>query len=320
MTSRRPEIGSVSTLTPREVAPQRTLAVRAADGTRLHTEIYGPPGGYPIVLAHGFTCATGVWRDQIADLAAEYRVIAYDQRGHGRSGIPPRRNYSLSYLASDLDAVLEATLAPRETALIAGHSMGGMAVMAWSDRYRHKVGQRVDAVALLNTTNGDLLRQVNLLPVPRQLSAARVLAARQLVNTFGSFDMPNAFGRPTRTFVRMLAVGAQADPAVAALVYELFTATSAAGRGGCAKMLATGVGSRHISLTGLTVPTLVIGSHRDRLTPISQSRRIARSLPHCVGLVELPGGHCAMLEQPQRVNRELRSLAESVVGARRISS
>jgi hypothetical protein len=40
-----------------------------------------------------------------------------------------------------------------------------------------------------------------------------------------------------------------------------------------------------------------------------------------VGLVELPGGHCAMLEQPHEVNRHLRSLAESVTaGMRRISS
>ena len=320
MTTRRPGHRGPSASTSDENAPQRTLAVRAADGTTLHTEIFGPPDGYPIALAHGFTCATGVWRYQIAELAAEYRVIAYDQRGHGRSGLPPRRNYSLSYLASDLDAVLEATLAPRETALLVGHSMGGMAVMAWSDRYRHRVRQRVDAVALLNTTNGDLLRRVDLLPVPRPLSAARVLAAQQLINTFGSFDMPTAFGRPTRTFVKMLAVGAQADPAVAGLVYELFTATSSAGRGGCAKMLAAGVGRRHISLTGLTVPTLVMGSQRDRLTPISQSRRIARTLPHCVGLVELPGGHCAMLEQPQRVNRELRLLAESVTESRRLTS
>jgi pimeloyl-ACP methyl ester carboxylesterase len=320
MMSRRPGFRSRASSAPDEIAPERTLAVRAADGTRLHTEIFGPPDGYPIVLAHGITCTTGAWRHQIADLAVSHRVIAYDQRGHGRSGIPRRQGYSLSHLAADLDAVLEATLAPREAALLVGHSMGGMAIMAWSDRYRHKVDQRADAVALLNTTNGDLLRGVDLLPVPRQFSAARVLAARQLVSTFGSFGTPAGFGRPTRTLVKMLAVGAQADPAVAALVYELFTATSPAGRGGCAKMLVTAVGHRHISLTGLTVPTLVIGSQRDRLTPLSQSRRIARTLPYCVGLVELPGGHCAMLEQPQRVNSELRSLAESVTGARRISS
>jgi len=43
------------------------------------------------------------------------------------------------------------------------------------------------------------------------------------------------------------------------------------------------------NLDGLTVPTLVIGSERDRLIPISQSRRIARTAPSVVGLVELPG-------------------------------
>ena len=69
-------------------------------------------------------------------------------------------------------------------------------------------------------------------------------------------------------------------------------------------------------LDGLTVPTLVIGSERDRLTPISQSRRIARTAPNVVGLVELPGGHCSMLEQPHEVNRQLRALAESVTQAR----
>lgn len=311
---------SASSSTSDSIPPERSLSVRAADGTKLHTEVFGPPDRPPIVLVHGITCATGVWRHQIADLAADYRVIAYDQRGHGRSGVPPHYRYSLSYLASDLDAVLEATLAPRERAVLVGHSMGGMAVIAWSDRYRHKVRQRAGAVALLNTTNGDLLLRVDWLPVPRQFSAARVLAARQLINTFGSFGMPDVIGRPTRTFVKMLAVGADADPAVAALIYELFTGTSPAGRGGCAKMLAAGVGRRHISLTGLTVPTLVIGSERDRLMPISQSRRMARSVLNLVGLVELPGGHCAMLEQPQRVNRELRSLAESVAGNRRISS
>ena len=58
----------------------------------------------------------------------------------------------------------------------------------------------------------------------------------------------------------MLAVGADADPAVAAPIYDLFAATAPAGRGGCAKMLADALGRRQISVAGLTVPTLVIGS------------------------------------------------------------
>jgi pimeloyl-ACP methyl ester carboxylesterase len=68
--------------------------VRSADGIRIHTEVFGPEDGYPIVLAHGITCAIEVWVNQIVDLAREYRVIAYDHRGHGevacrRAGAAP---------------------------------------------------------------------------------------------------------------------------------------------------------------------------------------------------------------------------------------
>src|SRR5881275_2926637 len=95
--------------------PSRPMTVRAGDGAALHVEVFGPKDGYPIVLAHGITCALRVWAYQIADLSTDYRVIAFDHRGHGKSAVPPRRNhYSLDFLAADLDAVLEATLVPDE--------------------------------------------------------------------------------------------------------------------------------------------------------------------------------------------------------------
>ncbi len=308
---------------PDVLPPSRTLTVHAADGTALHAEVFGPPDGYPIVLTHGITCAIRAWAYQIADLATDYRVIAFDHRGHGRSGVPRRGGYSLKHLACDLDSVLEATLAPHERAVLAGHSMGGIAIAAWSARYRHKVHRRADAVALINTTTGDLVGKVKLLSLPRELSPARVMAARGLINVFGGFPLPSAARIPSRYLVAMLAVGKDADPNAARVVYELFARTSPAARGGCAKMLVDALGSRYLDLDGLTVPTLVIGSERDRLTPIGQSRRIARTAPNVIGLVELPGGHCSMLEQPHEVSRQLRALAESVthdVRVRRISS
>jgi pimeloyl-ACP methyl ester carboxylesterase len=303
-----------------DLPPSRTVPVRSPDGTRLHTEVFGPEDGYPIVLAHGITCAIRVWAYQIAELATDYRVIAFDHRGHGRSGIPRRGGYSLERLASDIDAVLDATLAPGERAVIAGHSMGGIAIAAWSDRYRHKVEERADAVALINTTTGDLLREVKLLPVPAPFAAVRVLGGRALVNIFGSFSVPPAVRRATREMISMLAVGGDAEPEVGALIYELFNATSPAGRGGCGKALVDALQRRHINLAGLTVPTLVIGSEGDRLTPLVQSRRIAATAPNLVDLLVLPGGHCSMLERPAEVNRELRALAESMARSRRISS
>ena len=300
----------------------RAVGVRSKDGIRIHTEVFGPEDGYPIVLAHGITCAIRVWAYQIADLANDYRVIAFDHRGHGRSAVPARRSrYSLDYLAADLDAVLEATLAPGERAVIAGHSMGGIAISSWAERYPDRVAQRADAAALINTTTGDLLRNVQFLPVPAQLADARVRAAGTLLKTFGAAPLLRAVDRPSRRFVSTIAVGRDADPAIAEFIYELFIHTPPAGRGGWARTLVDHLGSQqYIGLTNLTVPTLVIGSEKDRLLPMVSSRRIAKEVPNLAQFVELSGGHCAILERPDEVNKQLRWLIESVTEERRASS
>jgi pimeloyl-ACP methyl ester carboxylesterase len=290
----------------------RVVPVRSRDGIRLHTEVFGPEDGYPIVLAHGITCALRVWAHQIKDLSADYRVIAFDHRGHGRSAVPVRRHaYSLDHLAADLDSVLEATLEPGERAVIAGHSMGGIAITSWAERYPDKVPQRADAVALINTTTGDLLRHVNFLPVPPPLADARVLAAGTLLKTFGAAPLLRAVDRPSRRFVSTIAVGRDADPSVVEFIYELFTSTPPAGRGGWARTLVDAMGPEHIGLENLTVPTLVIGSEKDRLLPMVSSRRIAKMVPNLAQFVELSGGHCAILERPDEVNKHLRLLIEA---------
>jgi len=310
----------VATISGPKLPPSRTVKVRSADGTRLHTEVFGPEDGYPIVLAHGITCAIRVWHEQINDLSRHYRVIAYDHRGHGRSGLPHRSAYSLGHLASDLDAVLAATLRPGERAVIAGHSMGGIAISSWADRHRDRVAERADAVALINTTTGDLLEKINLLRVPSPLIGGRSVAARRMIKAFGGAPLFRGAQPGSRWFVAMMAVGAEADPTIADFVHELFATTPPAGRGAWARVLVDEMGPRHIDLSGLTVPTLVIGSAKDRLLPMCQARKIAQAAPNLVDLVEMPGGHCAILEHPEAVNSHLRSLVESVVAERRISS
>jgi pimeloyl-ACP methyl ester carboxylesterase len=299
----------------------RVIPVRSKDGIRLHTEVFGPADGYPIVLAHGVTCAIRVWAYQIGDLSTDYRVIAFDHRGHGKSAVPSgRHRYSLDTLAADLDAVLEATLEPGERAVVAGHSMGGIAITSWAERYPDRVSQRADAVALINTTTGDVLRNVQFLPVPAPLADVRVRAAGTLLKTFGAAPLLRAVDRPSRRFVSTIAVGRDADPEVAEFIYELFTSTPPAGRGGWARTLVDALGTEHIGLTNLTVPTLVIGSTKDRLLPMVSSCRIARMAPNLASFVELSGGHCAIVERPDEVNKHLRLLIESVTEDQRASS
>lgn len=304
-----------------EMPPGRQVFVRSPDGTRLHTEVFGPEHGYPIVLAHGITCAIRVWANQIVDLAGDYRVIAYDHRGHGRSDVPPRRgNYGLNFLATDLDAVLAATLAPGERAVIAGHSMGGIAIMSWAQRYPQRVSQCADAVALMNTSSGDLLRDVQFLPVPGPLVGSRVRTVGAVLKQFGGAPLVPGSVQQTRRFLAQLAVGRNADPGISDLVFDLFATTPPAGRGGWARALVDSLGPKHISLTNLTCPTLVIGSTKDRLLPIRAARRIAADAPNLASFVELSGGHMGPQEHPDEVNGQLRTLAESVRRERRISS
>lgn len=323
MVSQQSLRSGAATAFPAVLPPGRTVSVRATDGTLLHAQVFGPADGYPIVLVHGITCAIRVWGHQIADLTSDYRVIAYDHRGHGRSGVPGRGGYSLNHLASDLDAVLEATLEPGERAVIAGHSMGGIAISAWSEQYRHRVAQRADGVALINATTGDLLRHVELFQLPPQLQRARMHAARQILMAFGAVPIVGPATTAARQFVAMLAVGREADPAVIALICDLFTSTPAASRGHWVRVLVNSLGPSHINLQGLTVPTLVIGSTHDRLLPMVASHRIAAAAPNLVRFVELRGGHCSILEHPAMISRELRDLVESVAGLpgeRQISS
>jgi len=89
---------SASSTAAAGLPPSRTMVVHSADGTRLHTEVFGPVEGYPIVLAHGITCSIHAWHEQIHDLSRDFRVIAYDHRGHGRSGVPAASAYSLDHL------------------------------------------------------------------------------------------------------------------------------------------------------------------------------------------------------------------------------
>ncbi|HLA31157.1 MAG TPA: alpha/beta fold hydrolase, partial [Pseudomonas sp.] len=90
-------------------------------GCRLHYEEHGR--GAPVLLVHGLGSSTLDWEYQIPDLAAHYRVIALDLRGHGRSD-KPRERYSMAGFAADVAALIKH-LQLHQVHLV-GISMGGM--------------------------------------------------------------------------------------------------------------------------------------------------------------------------------------------------
>ncbi|WP_433561201.1 alpha/beta fold hydrolase [Nocardia sp. CA-151230] len=289
----------------------RALDVRSADGTTIHTEVFGPEDGYPVVLTHGFCCRIDFWANQIAALSADCRVIAFDHRGHGRSARPARHAWTVEHLREDLAAVVRTALRPGERALIAGHSMGGITIQAWAHGYPDEVARFADSIALINSSPGGIGTAVAATMsgggLREPISALLDRAVPGAAHLFGGMPVPRRLPRRS-SLMSPVAIGAAARPAARALIQELVLTTPSSTRGGFLRTLLR-VRDGQFGISWLTAPTLVIGSTDDQLLGFAASERLVRRFPNSAGLVEIPGGHSGPVEQPDAVTAELRKLA-----------
>ncbi|MCX5200681.1 alpha/beta hydrolase [Streptomyces sp. NBC_00237] len=284
----------------------RELTVTSADGARLHVEVYGAEDAPPVVLAHGWTCSIGFWDAQIRDLSRDFRVIAYDQRGHGRS--PASAAYSAEGLADDLEAVLAATLAPGEKAVVAGHSMGGMTIMAAAGR--PGVAEHAAAVLLCSTGSSRLVAEALVVP----LRAGR-LRTRLTRSVLGAKAPLGPVTPVSKVFLKYATMGRGAAPDRVAACARIVHACPKGVRVGWSHVLAElDIASR---VRELAVPVAVIAGTDDRLTPPKLAREIEASLRRSLGLTLLAGvGHMSPVEAPEAVSGKIRQLVtEYVVGA-----
>jgi pimeloyl-ACP methyl ester carboxylesterase len=98
--------------------------------------------GPPVVLLHGLGCGRRMWFHQIRALQDRYRVIAYDQRGHGLTDAPSIATaYLATHLARDLIGVLDALKIER--AAIVGFSLGGGPALALAASRPERVSRLV---------------------------------------------------------------------------------------------------------------------------------------------------------------------------------
>jgi pimeloyl-ACP methyl ester carboxylesterase len=281
------------------------LRVAGAGGTELHVEVFGPAGAPAVVLAHGWTCALAFWTLQVQALAGAHRVIAYDQRGHGESASPPGGDWSVEALGEDLERVLDATLAPGERAVIAGHSLGGMGIAAWA-RLRGGAAGRASAVAFCNTGMGDLIEQSLLLRAPTPLGRARGAAGRALLSA--AAPLPTGSTPLAHRAVHAIAFGPDASPATVAFGERMVLACRRDVRAGCGRTLARL--DLHDAVAHVDAPAVVLAGGRDLLTPPVHAERLAADLPQLVRYVEAEGsGHMTPLERPALVSDLLAGLA-----------
>ena len=282
------------------------LTVRTDDGVDLHVEVDGiENASLTVVLSHGFTARLGEWDLQREALRSRARLVLWDQRGHGRSGWTPLTRASIDRTGRDLGQVLDA-VAPRGPVVLAGHSMGGMSVMALARRRPELFGTRVVGAFLLATSAGGLattgvvgltvrlLRALGLLPVYLwllQLWAPLLERFRRRGTRIGRcYTRRYLFGRD------------DADPEQVRVVQDLLEETPLP-----VTMAFYASFVEHDESAALPVlarvPVTVVAASHDRLTPLPHGRRLAEDIGPAAELVVVDGaGHSVNLTRPAIVD------------------
>src|SRR2546423_8583560 len=111
------------------------------NGQRFHYTEWGASTAPPLVMLHGVTGHARTWDEEAAALAARYRVLALDQRGHGDSDPSPNADYTVATLSADVTAFADTLGLPRFS--LVGLSMGGRVAIAFAGQAPRRVDRLV---------------------------------------------------------------------------------------------------------------------------------------------------------------------------------
>ncbi len=223
----------------------------------------------PLLLIMGLGATLEWWQRLVPVLSARYRTIVYDNRGVGRSDVPPGP-YSIPGMADDAAAVLDA--AGIASAHVLGASMGGM--IAQELALNHP--SRVRSLILGCTACGG--RQ----SVPASKEVAAALGARSAMTREEAMWVmaPYIFdaGTPRERVAEDIAVRLRAKVTNDGYFAQLQGIRAWSGT--------------HDRLAGITMPTLVIHGDTDQLVPAENGRIIAKAIP---------GAHLVMIPHASHI-------------------
>ncbi|GIL41617.1 3-oxoadipate enol-lactonase [Roseiterribacter gracilis] len=257
------------------------MNITTDDGLQLHVQVEGD--GPALLFSNSLGTALAMWDAQLAALTGRYRIIRYDSRGHGRSGVPTAP-YQIERLGRDALAVLDAVGVER--ASFCGLSMGGM-VGQWLGA---NAPTRIQKLVIANTA-AELGPPANWDARIDAVRAGGMIAITETV-------LERWFTAGFRT----------AQPDAVAKVRSMLHATDPTGY--CGSCAAIRDMNQRALLPTITVPTLVIGGAFDPATPPAHAEELAQNIPGAQ-LVMLDAAHLSNIERTADFNAALTRFLEA---------
>ncbi|MGQ7828603.1 alpha/beta fold hydrolase [Altererythrobacter sp. Z27] len=270
--------------------------VELGNGLTVHLRDEGPRDAPVIILLHGSNADLSTWQPWVEALKADYRVIRFDQRGHGLTGPAPDDDYSPASFVGDIQAVADNL--GLEQFVLGGNSMGGGLTVAYAiehpDRLYGMVLVDAGGAPIQREGGGNIGFTIARTPVINKLMehvTPRSMVEKSLRQSVSNEEVvtPQAVDR----YWEMLRYPGNRAATVArfSLPRTPFTEEQVA---------------------ALDMPALVMWGVEDALIPVEAGRWYDRVLPAST-LVEYPGiGHLPQDEAPEQSVDDLRAWLEQL--------
>ncbi|MGA8857795.1 MAG: alpha/beta fold hydrolase [Candidatus Bathyarchaeia archaeon] len=236
----------------------------------------------PIVLTHGFPFSHEMWAPQIEVLQKQFRVIAYDLRGHGKSGVGDGQ-YTLEFFVDDLLGLLDHLKIER--AVLCGLSMGGYIALRAVERNPERVRGLIlaDTQAKADSNEAKLKRATAIKSV--KANGVKAYAEGFLKSVFAPQTFTN-------------------NKAAVEKIRRIIEANSPLGICGALLALASRTETTE-ALYSIKVPTLILVGEHDALTPPSASQEMHNKIPNSEIHVIPNAAHLSNLESSEEFNKHL---------------
>lgn len=245
-----------------------------ANGCPIHVEVAGPDGAPVLILSNSLGTTLHMWDGQVAPFSQHFRLVRFDRRGHGQSGLP-KGPYSMELLARDVLALMDG-LGIRQ-ANWCGLSMGGMEGM-WLGA---KAPERFQRMVLSNTSS--------YFADKKGWNDRLALVREKGVPAFAATNMERWFTKGFR----------ERDPQAIAGMAAMFAATPLEGYLNCAEAVRD-MDHRDL-LPRVKVPTLVIIGRHDPATVPEAGEYVRNQIPGAEHFM-IDAAHISNIEQPQQFN------------------
>jgi len=246
-------------------------------GLHLHYRLDGPADRPCLVLSNSLGCTLEMWEPQVAPFSREYRVLRYDTRGHGRSGVP-RRPYAIEQLGSDVLALLDAL--GIERAHYCGLSMGGATGMWLAVNAPH----RIERLVLCNT--------MPWLGPPATLNARIETLLRDGMRGMVEAILERWFTPEFRA----------REPLAVDRIRQVLLTAPVDGYVGCCEAIRDM--DQRATLARIAAPTLVIAGTYDPAPTPEAARAWASTIPDA-RFVELPAAHLSNIGAAEQFTRQV---------------